>query len=359
MSHEKWMRRALELAASYRGRTSPNPMVGAVVVKNDRVVGEGAHQKAGLPHAEIEALNQAGVEAKGATLYLTLEPCCHTGRTPPCTDTVAKSGVKKVVVGMIDPNPAVNGKGLERLKEAGIEVEVGVLEKEARTLNEVFIKWIKTKLPFVILKAAMTLDGKIATSTGDSKWITSDESRKKVHEMRSWYDSILVGINTVLRDDPSLTARVPNGKNPIRLVFDSSLRTPERAKIVDTREAPTWIITAQENPEKEAKLKKAGVQVMRFPGKDGKVDVGAFCRYLGEKEITSVFVEGGARVHGSFLESELVDKVSFLVAPKIIGNHGAPGPIDGWGKSMMADALCLKNIEVTPVASDILIEGYL
>jgi len=345
MSSREWMERALFLAMRGRGKTSPNPMVGAVIVKDGQVIGEGFHAAAGGPHAEIEALRMAGERARDSEIYVTLEPCSHFGKTPPCTDALLKAGIQKVTAAMIDPNPALNGRGIEILKKTGIETEVGLLENEARKLNEIFIKWITTRLPFVTLKAAISLDGKMVTLPGQSHWITSEESRQKGREMRSWHDAILVGIKTILKDDPMLTTRIPSARNPIRIVLDSSARTPVNAEAIRTQAvAPTWIVTTGKNKNRETALQKAGASVIRLPEKDGKVDLHALCNYLAEKNVTSVLVEGGAEVHRSFLKSGLVDKVAYFIAPKIFGDGVAP-------------VLQLQEVQVTQIGEDILIEG--
>jgi len=359
---QQYMQMALELAARAKGRTSPNPMVGAVVVKDGRVVGQGYHARAGTPHAEINALREAGELAEGATLYVTLEPCCHHGRTGPCTEAVIKARVNRVVVAMTDPNPLVAGEGIQKLRNAGIEVVCGVLEQDARRLNEVFIKYITTRKPYVVLKTAMSLDGKIATAHGESQWITGAESREYVHRLRDRYDAILVGVDTVLADDPSLTTRLPAGwgKDPIRVVLDSQARTPHTARVViQNSEAPTLIITAPGAPQERVQLlKEAGAQVIEVPGDEGGIDLASLLAELGQREITSVLVEGGARVNGSFVTGNLVDKVYWFIAPKLIGGITAPGPLGGPGITALQDALPIKDIKLHRYGEDICIEGY-
>lgn len=360
MERQRWMHRVFELALQGRGTTSPNPMVGAVLVKNGRVIGEGFHRQAGSPHAEIVALRAAGKKARGATLYVNLEPCSHQGRTPPCTEAILQAEIEKVITAMPDPNPEVNQKGIQDLRKAGIPVEVGIFEKEARKLNEVFLKWISSDFPFVLLKSAITLDGKIADAEGNSKWITGEKSRKLAREMRSWYDGILVGINTILQDDPLLTSRVRGGKNPIRLILDSTLRTPAESQIVKTaRQVPTWIVASKKNPAREKLLSESGVEIFYFPllkNRNG-VDLQKLCGFLGERKITSLLVEGGAKVHGSFLRERLADKVMLFVAPKFLGEAGMSA-IQGLGKNSLEEALPLKEIHVTKIDEDLLIEGY-
>jgi diaminohydroxyphosphoribosylaminopyrimidine deaminase/5-amino-6-(5-phosphoribosylamino)uracil reductase len=358
-----YMQMALDLAAKAMGRTSPNPMVGAVVVRDGRVVGRGYHARAGTPHAEVHALREAGSAARGATLYVTLEPCCHHGRTGPCTEAVIGAGVSRVVMAMTDPNPLVAGKGAQRLKEAGLQVECGVLEQEARRLNEVFIKYITTGLPFVVMKTAMSLDGKIATAGGESRWITGPESREFVHRLRDRYDAILAGVGTVLADDPSLTTRLTQGegKDPVRVILDSRARTPCHARVINqVSEAPTIIVTTPGAPRENVRLlQENGAEIMEMPGDANGVDLAALLRELGRREITSLLVEGGARVNGSFIKHNLVDKVYWFVAPKIIGGDGAPGPVGGEGVSLLRDAPEIDHISINRYGKDICIEGYL
>lgn len=356
------MQMALDLARRAMGRTSPNPMVGAVVVKDGRVVGQGYHARAGTPHAEINALQEAGAQAAGATLYVTLEPCCHHGRTGPCTEAVLAAGVSRVVAAMTDPNPLVAGRGLERLREAGVEVTVGVMEEEARQLNEVFIKYITTRRPFVVLKAAMSLDGKIATRTGESRWITGREARLEVHRLRDRYDAILVGVNTVLLDNPSLTTRLPEGegKDPVRIIVDSRARTPPQARVItQSSPAPTIIAVTPDAPEENLRrLEGAGAKILIVPGSGPRVDLAALMAELGRREITSVLIEGGAEIHASALEARIVDKVIWFIAPQIIGGRQAPGPVGGEGPARLAEAVELKEVSVDRYGPDICVQGY-
>lgn len=359
---ELYMKQALALAAQGLGRTSPNPVVGAVIVADGSIVGQGWHQAAGTPHAEVHALAQAGRLARNATLYVTLEPCCHYGRTGPCTDVIMAAGVKRVVVAMTDPNPLVRGKGIQKLRQHGLEVLEGVCAAEAAQLNEVFIKWIATGLPFGVLKTAMTLDGKIATYTGHSKWITSERSREYVHGLRNLYDAILVGIGTVLADDPSLTTRLPDGgKNPIRVIVDSKGRIPLAAKLLCDREAPVIIAVGPEAPaEKLAALQAKGAEVLKLPLVAGRgVSLRHLFAELGQRKITSIFVEGGAEVNASALAENVADKVHWFIAPKIIGGKTAPGPVGGLGVSDMAQATVLEDIQVQTIGKDILMTAYL
>ncbi|MCL6611722.1 MAG: bifunctional diaminohydroxyphosphoribosylaminopyrimidine deaminase/5-amino-6-(5-phosphoribosylamino)uracil reductase RibD [Peptococcaceae bacterium] len=358
------MKMALELAAAAMGRTSPNPMVGAVVVRDGEVVGRGFHARAGAPHAEVEALRDAGERARGSTLYVTLEPCCHYGRTGPCTEAVIDAGVKRVVAAMADPNPLVAGRGLARLRDAGLEVDCGVLEEEAGRLNEVFIKYITTGLPFVVMKAAMSLDGKIATRAGDSKWITGPEAREHGHRLRDRYDAVMVGVNTVLADDPSLTTRLPGGgRDPVRLVLDSMARTPPGSRVINRDSAAPAIIVVTERAPRErvSRLIEAGAQVLSVPAEaeGSRVDMGALMRALAGREITSVLVEGGGQVHASALASGVVDKVAWFIAPKLIGGREAPGPVEGRGAERLSEAVCLERVSSSRMGNDIFIEGYI
>jgi len=358
---EKYMELALNLAMRAHGRTSPNPMVGAVLVRDGKVIGEGWHKKAGTPHAEIHALQEAGDLAQGSTLYVTLEPCSHYGRTGPCTEAVIKAGIKKVIVAMTDPNPLVGGKGIAQLRQAGVEVVEGVLTEKAIRLNEVFLKWITTRMPFTVLKTAMTLDGKIATRTGQSQWITGESARKQVHILRDRYDAILAGIGTVLADDPALTARLPSGgQNPIRIVVDSLARTPLNAQIVNDGLARTLIAVTEGAPSARVKaLKAKGAEIVVVPAGSGGIDLEQLFQLLGSQEITSVLVEGGASVNASLLKAGLVDKVCWFIAPKIVGSHAAPGPIGGEGISSLQDAWQIKEMTAEFVGQDLMISGYL
>ncbi len=357
-----YMQMALDLAARARGRTSPNPMVGAVVVRDDRVIGEGYHARAGEPHAEVLALHAAGEASRSATLYVNLEPCCHHGRTGPCTELVISAGVKRVVVAMKDPNPLVAGRGIERLRGAGLAVTVGVLAAEAAGLNEVFIKYITTKMPFVVAKAAMSLDGRIATRTGKSRWITGPAARSYGHQLRDWYDAIMVGAGTVLADDPLLTARLPDGggRDPVRIVLDSTARTPLEARVLGRHSAARTIIvaTTAAPAERLAALRQAGAQTLAA-GDGPRVDLKELMKELGRQGITSVLIEGGAEVHGSALAAGIVDKVVWFVAPRIIGGRTAPGPVGGAGVDEPDQAVLLEQVTVNRFGADICIEGYI
>lgn len=360
MEHETYMRKALELAQKAEGWTSPNPVVGALIVKDGKIIGEGYHKKAGTPHAEIHALSMAGTEAKGSTVYVTLEPCSHYGKTPPCADTLIKAEVAKVVIAMEDPNPKVAGRGINKLIDAGITVVTGILENEARILNEVFIKHITTRLPFVALKSAITLDGKTATKTGSSKWITGSVAREAAHRLRHRYDAILAGIGTIISDDSQLTTRIPgeNLKSPIRVVIDSNLRIPEDAKILDTSVAPTLIYTCSPVSIKVERLQQKGVQVIQCPDDHGRVDLLEVLKDLYTRGFTSILVEGGAEINGTFLDKGLWDKLYVFLAPKLVGSHTAPGMFGGAGVSLMKDAITLKHMDIKSLGHDWLITAY-
>lgn len=358
----KYMRMALRLAGKARGRTSPNPMVGAIVVKNGKVLSRGYHRKAGEPHAEAVALAKAGKAAKGATLYVTLEPCSHTNkRTPPCTPLVMQSGVKRVVVAMIDPNPHVSGGGIKALRKAGIEVLTGVLEADAKKLNEAFIKHVTTGMPFVTLKIAQTLDGRIATAAGESKWITGEEARKEGHRLRDRHDAILVGINTVLKDDPSLTTRVPRGRDPLRIIVDSKLRVPLIAKVLTQRStAKTFIATLDSMPKDRLdKLLDAGAEILIVKEKSGQVDLKHLMRMLGSFGITSILIEGGSTVNASALRSGIVDKVVVFAAPLLMTGADSLCSIGGKSPARLSNAVRLHRVTSQWVGQDLMVEGYL
>jgi diaminohydroxyphosphoribosylaminopyrimidine deaminase / 5-amino-6-(5-phosphoribosylamino)uracil reductase len=355
------MAMALRLAAKARGRTSPNPMVGAVVVKGGRVIASGYHHRAGEPHAEAIALRKAGPAARGATLYVSLEPCSHTNkRTPPCSPLVITSGVKRVVVAMIDPNPRVSGGGVAAIRKAGIAVATGVLESEARKLNEAFIRHVTVGLPFVTMKIAQTLDGRIATAAGESKWITGPEARREGHRLRDRNDAILVGIDTVLKDDPSLTARVPGGRDPVRVVLDSRLRIPLTAKVVAQSPPARTIIatTAEAPPAKIRKLHAAGAEVLVVRSSRGRVDLKDLMRKLARRDILSVLVEGGSEVHASALKAGIVDKVVLFIAPLLMTGRDSLCSIGGPSPVKLAHALRLHDVRSRTVGQDLMVEGY-
>ena len=366
MDDAYYMRMALTLAERGRGFTSPNPMVGAVVVQEDRVVGMGWHRRVGGAHAEVNALDDAGEHARGATLYVTLEPCRHTGRTPPCTGRVLAAGVSRVVTAMQDPNPEVTGGGNAFLAANGIVVENGICGDEARRLNEVFIKHTATGRPFVTVKCAATLDGRIATRTGDSRWVTGPAARAYVHRLRHASDGILVGLNTVIADDPSLTTRLPDAadipaRDPVRIILDTRLEIPETARVLQLdSEAETIIICADSVPlDRRQRIAGTGAQVVAAPTVNGRIDMGLLMDTLAERGITSLLIEGGGRVIGSALTAGIVDKVLFFYAPNILGGDDGIPMCAGTGPERMADSIRLHGISTSRFGEDILVEGYL
>lgn len=359
---EDFMGIALTLAKRGIGKASPNPAVGAVIVKNGKIIGSGYHKKAGLAHAESNALKQAGINAKGAEMYVTLEPCNHFGKTPPCTDAVIKAGIKKVFIGMKDPNPLVAGKGIKQLRDTGIDVEAGILESECKEINETYIKYITAKTPFVTLKLAATLDGKIATAAGESKWITGKEASKFVHKMRAEADAVMVGIGTVLKDNPELTTRLVRGKNPVRIVVDSKLSIPLNAKVLNPGEGGIIIVTVRNQgsgvrSQKIKQLKARGAEVLALPSKNGMVDLKALMKELGKREITSLIVEGGSILAASAIKQGIVDKIAIFYAPKFLGKEGLP-MIGGLGIKKLKDAIYLNRLECKKLGEDILVQGY-
>jgi len=359
---ERYMWMALDLARQGRGRTSPNPMVGAIIVQGSEVVGTGYHQAAGTPHAEIIALKKAGEKARDATLYVNLEPCNHHGRTGPCTEAIIKAGISRVVVAMRDPNPNVAGGGLERLDSAGIKVKEGLLENKASKLNEVFVKFVSTGLPFVGVKVAMSLDGKIATKTGESHWITGEKARQFVHRMRDHSDVIMVGIETVLKDNPRLTTRFEGGggRDPVRVVVDSTARLPLDAKVVESSStAPTILAVTEEAPEDKCRaLGERGVEVLHLPARKGRVDLHALLKKLAEKELSTILVEGGGTLNYSLLEDSLIDKLYIFIAPLLIGGKNSPTPFSGAGIDDLSRAWSVEDIEMKQFDRDMLLIGY-
>jgi len=359
-NHEYFMNLAMRLALKAKGKTSPNPMVGALVVKNNKILGQGYHEKAGLTHAEIIALDEAGKKARGATLYVTLEPCTHFGRTPPCVDRIIKSGVKEVIVGMIDPNPRNNGKGIRILKQNKIKVKVGFLEEELKKINEVFIKYISKKMPFVTVKVAQSLDGRIATKTGDSKWITSDKSRALAHRLRQNYDAIMVGVNTILRDNPRLNAWFSK-RRPVKIIVDSQLSVPENAAIFSAN-TPVVIVTLSSRPGQETenrKLLSQKAKILDVKEKAGEVNLKDMIKKLAQLEITNILVEGGGTLIGSLFDEDLVDKILFFISPKIIGGKEAISSVMGRGISRIDKAIKLKGIKLRRLGEDFLVEAYI
>jgi diaminohydroxyphosphoribosylaminopyrimidine deaminase/5-amino-6-(5-phosphoribosylamino)uracil reductase len=319
----KYMKRALTLARKGIGRTSPNPAVGCIIVKKGAVIGEGWHKKAGGPHAETHALEMAGAAAKGSDVYVTLEPCCHTGKTPPCCDALIKAGVKRVIVGMSDPNPQVSGGGIAALQQAGIETSCGVLKDACQAINLPFIKQITTGIPYVTYKCAMTLDGNIATITGESRWISCEDSRKHVHRMRSRMDAVMVGVDTVIADNPQLTVRHVRGRNPLRIIVDTRLRTPESVIVLsDPHSTKTIIATTETNPKVHLRYLKQGATIIVCEQLDGRVSMKDLLQKLGAMGVQSILLEGGSHLAGDLLQHDLIDELVFFVAPKIIGNNG-------------------------------------
>ena len=359
---DRFMWMALDLARQGRGRTSPNPMVGAVVVQGGEVVGTGYHQAAGSPHADVIALRKAGEKAAGGTLYLNLEPCCHQGRTGPCTEKIIEAGISRVVAAMQDPNPLVSGKGFARLEEAGIKVKQGVLEEKARQLNEAFIKYISTGLPFVEIKVAMSLDGKIGTITGDSQWITGEKARQFVHHLRDHTDVIMIGIGTVLKDNPRLTTRIEGGggKDPVRVIVDSTGRLPIDARVIESASGGKTILAVTERAtrEKIKALEDKGVEVIVMPSAQGFVDLPALMKELAGREFTSILVEGGGTLNYSLLSRNLVDKLFVFIAPLIIGGRQSPTAFGGPGIDTLDKAWSVKNIEMKQFDQDLLLIGY-
>lgn len=357
---KRHMRAALRLALKGAGRTSPNPMVGAVLVRNGKVIATGYHEKAGTDHAEIVAIKKAGLKARGATLYLNLEPCDHQGRTPPCTYSLIRSGIKEVVVGMVDPNPLVSGRGIRKLRRAGIEVRVGVLEQECRRLNEAFVKHITRRIPFVILKLAASLDGKIAVASGDSKWLTEREARSYVHGLRNQVDAVIIGIGTVLSDNPRLTCRLSAGRNPWRVVLDSRLRIPLTSQILHQREREKTIVVASSRaPLKKIKaVQDLGAQVWTFSSRKGAIPWASLLKRCGKTGWLSVMIEGGGHTASRALKEGVVDKAFFFYAPKIIGGEGR-SMIQSLGVRSIDRPIRLKDMEVSKIGKDFLVSGYL
>ncbi len=360
MPHEVFMREALRLAARGAGLTSPNPAVGAVIVKDGRIISRGYHRKAGLPHAEVEAIRASGEDVTGAALYVTLEPCCHWGKTPPCTDAIIRAGIRKVIVGLIDPNPRVGGKGIGILKSAGIDVICGVLESECRGLNVAYMKYITSKTPFVTLKLASSLDGRIASPNGDSRWITGEESRALVHGLRKLSDAVMVGSATVLKDDPLLTVRAIKGKNPRRVVLDSFFSIPLDAKILRRHDAdkgpPIVFTTEASSRSKIRKAAQAGVEIITIPASREGCNMKRVLVELGRREITSILVEGGASVAASLLRARAVDRLLLFLSPLLLGADAVPsvGPLK---LKSLKYSVKLKKISTRSIGDDILVEG--
>ena len=362
LQDEKYMRRALELAQRGRGWVSPNPVVGAVIVRDDgTVIGEGWHEKYGDLHAERNALKHCMEPPAGATMYVTLEPCCHHGRQPPCTDAILEAGIRRVVVGSGDPNPMVAGKGIRILREHGVEVTEGVLRDACNAVNEIFFHFIQTNTPYVVMKYAMTLDGKIAAWTGESKWITGEEARVHVHALRGRLFGIMCGVGTVLADDPLLTCRLPGTRDPVRIICDTHLRTPLTAKVVTTAaEVPTIIATASEDPDAIRSYEEAGCRILRVAKTQaGSIDLKELMQKLGNEKIDSILLEGGGTLNWSALESGIVNRVMAYISPKLFGGKDAKTPVEGQGVTVPPSAFRLGNTSITRLGRDFLIEGKL
>lgn len=358
MTDEYYMGLALKLALKAKGKTSPNPLVGALVVKSGRIIGKGFHAKAGLAHAEIIALDEAGKKAKGAILYVTLEPCTHTGRTAPCIDRIIASGIKEVVIGMIDPNPLNNGKGVMLLKQSNIKVKVGVLSEQLKKINESFIKYITTKIPFVTVKIAQSLDGRIATRTGDSKWITSDRSRAFAHNIRKNYDAIMVGVNTVLRDNPRLNTWF-SPKKLIKIIVDSNLSTPESSNIF-SEDSKVIIVTLPSRPGQETENRKklsAKATILEVKEKAGQINLRDALKKLAQMQISNIIVEGGGTLNGSLFDEKLVDKILFFISPKIVGGKDAVSSVMGNGAKRIDQAIKLHDLKIKRFGEEFLFEA--
>ena len=356
----RFMERALELAAEGGGYVNPNPQVGAVVVKEGEVVGEGYHGEFGGPHAEVFALEDAGEAATGGTMFVTLEPCAHHGKTPPCVDRIIAAGLDRVYVALEDPNPKVSGIGIRKLRQAGIEVSVGLKEREARRLNEIYLKYVKSGHPFVLLKLAMTLDGKIATRSGDSRWISSEPARKVVHRLRARYSGVAVGVNTVLSDDPRLNVRKAEGPDGARFILDSEARTPGDARILNiSSDSPTVVITGQDvGKERVAKIAETGTRVWQGPVGEAGVDLSWLLERMGDEGYDSLLVEGGGELAWSFLDQGLVDKIRFFYAPRIIGGRDAISGVSGTGRETVDEGIELAELELERVGDDISVVAY-
>lgn len=358
MTDTAYMQQALTLAKQGCGWVSPNPMVGAIIVKENTIIGRGFHAQYGGLHAERNALADCTTSPQGAVMYVTLEPCCHFGKTPPCTDAIIESGITKVVIGSSDPNPLVAGKGTAILRAHGITVIEGVLQEECNRLNEVFFHFIRTQTPFVVMKYAMTMDGKIATYTGASQWITGEDARTRVQQDRHRYHGIMVGIGTVLADDPQLTCRLANSKNPVRIICDTHLQIPISSRIVQTaRDVRTIIATACTDDAQQAPLRAHGCEILLIAKHEGRIDLPALMRALGALQIDSILLEGGSVLNWSALESGIVQKVQCYVAPKLFGGAGSASPIGGCGVPTPDKAYALRNTTITPIGQDFLLES--
>lgn len=362
---KKYMQLAIELAARGKGGVNPNPLVGAVIVKNNEVIAEGWHQICGEGHAEVNAFKDAdekGINVEGATMYVTLEPCSHFGKTPPCAKAIIERKIARVIVGQMDPNPIVAGRGIKMISDAGIEVECGIYEEELQYQNRVFLNYVQHKLPWVVIKTAMTLDGKIASYTGDSRWVSCEESREFVHELRNELQAIMVGVDTVITDNPELTCRLKDrkGRNPIRIVVDSTCRIPTFSKIVDTSVARTIVATTNRaNPDKIEELRKLGVEVIIAKQNNKRVCLNDLMQRLGYLEIDGLLIEGGGSINYSALEEGIVNEMMSIIAPKIIGGRDAKTPIEGQGLTKMKDAIALNEVKFCQLGEDLMIRGFI
>lgn len=358
MTDEEYMNHAIALAKKGIGYVNPNPLVGAVIVKDGNIIGEGWHEKYGGWHAERNALNSCNESLGGSTMYVTLEPCCHYGKTPPCTEAILQHGIKKVVIGCLDPNSLVSGKGAAILQEAGIQVVIGILQDKCIELNKVFFHYIKTKTPYVVMKYAMTMDGKIATASGESKWITGEKARENVHKSRNQYSSIMVGVGTVIADNPSLTCRITGGRNPIRIICDTHLNTPSDSTLVTTAKAVRTIIaTTSANQEKYKPYLSKGCEILTIRLTENHIDLNQLMQELGEIGIDSILLEGGSTLNFSALQSRIINKVQVYIAPKLFGGYQSKSPVGGMGIQEISNCIYLKNQTVTWFDEDILMEG--
>ncbi len=359
LEHKKYIQRTFELARKGMGKVNPNPLVGAVIVKNNTIIGEGYHEQFGGAHAEVNAIKNATESVEGATLYVNLEPCSHTGKTPPCSDLIIRNKLSKVVIAMTDPNPHVSGRGIAKLRNAGIEVVENVLQKEAEDLNRVFIKYITSKTPYIVAKWAMTLDGKIASHVGDSQWVSNEKSRDIVQDLRNEFMGIMVGVNTIIGDDPKLTYRKKNGRSPIRIVMDSKLRIPMDSYVITHREEAETIIVHTTNAPASKKeiLKELGVQCIETKPVQEKVDINVVLEKLGERGIDGILLEGGGTLNFSAFQAGVIDEVITFLSPKIIGGKHAKTPVEGGGIHLMKDAIALEYINVTNVDNDLMIRS--
>lgn len=358
---KEYMKLALELAERGKGKVNPNPLVGSIIVKDNKIIGEGYHKCYGKAHAEVNAFENAIENVEGATMYVTLEPCSHYGKTPPCVERIIKEKISKVVIGSLDPNPLVAGRGVKRLREHGIEVEVGVLEEDCKKVNEVFMKYIVSKMPFVVMKWAMSLDGKIATASGDSRWISGEKSRENVHNLRNELSAIMIGVETVIKDDPMLACRTENGKNPIRIIVDSKLRIPMDSKIVNSSSEIRTIVATTEEAcrHKEEILKSKDIVVIRIEKNNERVDLKELMKILGELGIDSILLEGGGTLNFSALKQGIVDKIQVYIAPKIIGGKEAKTPVEGDGFELIKQCVKIENLIYKKIDEDVYLEGYI